>query len=103
MSELIKGDPWVWVMVQNGHAMDQFVGLHDKKTQADYIPCFLRKDEALQCFINMPRERGMRYEAQAVRYTELALDSAAGGFMIYVLSGDGKILEKNDPKNVSSS
>ena len=41
----------------------------------------------------------MKYEAQAVRYTELVRDSAAGGFMIHVLNGAGEILEKNDPRH----
>ncbi len=100
MSQLIKGDPWVWVIIQNNGAMEQFVGLHDKQDKADYIPCFLTKEQALGCFINMPREPGMKYEAQAVLYTELLRDSAAGGFMIHVLNGAGEIQEKIDPEHV---
>ncbi|MBW2591707.1 MAG: hypothetical protein JRE58_01675 [Deltaproteobacteria bacterium] len=102
MSGLIQGDPWVWVIVQNDGVEEQFVGLHDKQAQTDYIPCFLKKDQALECFINMPRERGMKYEAQAVLYTELVLDSAAGGFMIHLLNDSGEILEKIDPKHVAA-
>ena len=100
MSKLIQGDPWVWVIVQNNGAAEQFVGLHDIEGRTDYIPCFLSRDHAMQCFINLPRERGMKFEAQAVLYTELVLDSAAGGFMIYVLNGEGEILEKNNPTGV---
>jgi len=99
MGELIQGDPWIWVIVQNDGTVEQFVGLHDKQDRTDYIPCFLEKNQALQCFINLPREKGMKYEAQAVRYTELVRDSAAGGFMIHVLNGAGEILEKNDPRH----
>ena len=42
----------------------------------------------------------MKYEAQAVLYTELLRDSAAGGFMIHVLNGAGEIQEKIDPEHV---
>lgn len=101
MSELIQGDPWVWVIVQNDGTVEQFTGLHDKQEQADYIPCFTAKDQALQCFINMPRKKGVKYEAQAVLYTELVRDSAESGFMIYVLNGAGEILEKKDPRHVA--
>ena len=103
MSQLIQGDPWVWVIVQNDGAVEQFAGLHDEQDRTDYIPCFIEKDQAQSCLINLPRERGMRYEIHAVQYTNLVRDSAAGGFMIHVINGSGEILERIDPKPVPAA
>ena len=96
MSGLIQGNPWVWVIVQGQDGLEQFVGLHDQAEANDYIPVFLKKEEALQCFINLPRQEGIKYEAQAVRYVELVRDSVKNGFRIFILNGDGQILEKID-------
>ena len=96
MSKLIEGNPWVWVIVQGESGTEQFVGLHDQVDDADYIPAFMKKEAALQCFINLPREKGIKYETQAVRYEELVKDAANSGFKIFLLNGEGQILEKID-------
>ena len=97
MGGVIEGNPWVWVMVQNPGGNEQFFGLNDDEAGISFIPVFLEKETALQCFINMPREAGEKYEAQAIRYEYLADQVARNGFVLYVLDGDGQVLYRGKP------
>jgi len=97
MSKLIKGNPWVWVVVIDPGGNEQFLGQHDKEKDVSFIPTFLEKEEALQGLKNLSFEEGHKYEVQAIQYEELARDSAENGFMLFILSGAGKVLEKIRP------
>ena len=97
MSKLIKGNPWVWVVVIDPGGNEQFLGQHDKEKDVSFIPTFLEKEEALQGLKHLASEEGHKYEVQAIRYEELARDSAENGFMLFILSGAGKVLEKIRP------
>ena len=90
-------DQWVWVVVQNPGGHEQFFGQYDKQEDISYIPTFHSKEEAQQCFMNMARQKGFRYEAQAILYEELAKEAEAGGFMIFMLNQNGEVLEKIKP------
>ena len=97
MGELIQGNPWVWVVVMDPGGNEQFVGQQDQSTGVSFLPAFLEKEEALKGFEGLTREEACTYEVQAVRYEELAQNAAAHGFMIFVLNGDGRVLEKKEP------
>lgn len=97
MEKVEDGDQWVWVVVQDPGEEEQFLGQHDKEENISFIPAFRSKDDALQCFMNMAREKGRKYEVQAVLYEALSKDAAAGGFMIFLLNANGEILEKIKP------
>jgi len=97
MSEHIKGDPFVWVAVVDPGLGEQYVGLHDEQADTDFIPMFLEKEEALKCYHLMAREKGRKYEIQAVHYSELCRSAAAGGFVLFLLDGDGRELERIVP------
>jgi hypothetical protein len=97
MADQLEKDSWVFVAVENPGGEEKFVGLADKTSDMSYIPAFLTKDEAKTCFINLPREKGKKYEIQAVLFEELAKDAAAGGFLIFLLDGDGKIINRINP------
>ncbi len=92
-----KEDQWVWVVVQNLGDQEQFLGQHDKHEDISFIPTFNSKEDAQQCFLNMARQKGSEYEVQAILYEELAKEAAAGGFMIFLLDENGKVLEKIKP------
>jgi len=94
MSKLIHGNPWVWVVVQESGGNEQFMGLHDQEENIGFIPVFISKEEALECFQNLPREKGVKYEVQAIQYDELVRQSAQNGFMLFILNNSGEILEK---------
>ena len=93
----IKAGQWIWVMVQDPGGKEQFFGLHDEKEGTSFIPVFLEKEIALQCFINMPRESGKRYEAQAILYEDLADQSSRNGFYLHFLDTEGRVIEKIKP------
>ena len=97
MGELIQGNPWVWVVVMDPGGNEQFVGQQDQSTGVSFLPAFLGKEDALKGLEGLAREEARTYEVQAIRYEELAQNAAAHGFLIFVLNGDGRILEKKEP------
>ena len=90
-------DRWVWVVVQNPGGREQFLGQYDKQADIAFIPTFDSKEDAQQCFLNMARQKGAKYEVQAILYEELAKAAADGGFMIFLLNENGDVLEKIKP------
>jgi hypothetical protein len=97
LSDALKADQWVWVMVQNPGGKEEFFGLHDSGEKASFIPVFLEKEIALQCFINLPRDPGKKYEAQAILYEDLAEQSSRNGFSLHLLDAEGRVIEKIRP------
>ena len=85
------------MVVQEPGEREQFLGQHDQKENISFIPAFHSKEAAQQCFMNMARPKGSKYEVQAVLYQELSKNAAAGGFMIFLLNENGEILEKIKP------
>ena len=90
-------DQWVWVVVQDPGKEEQFLGQHNKQENISFIPAFHSKEEAQQGLMDMPRQKGHKYEAQAILLEELTKDAAAGGFMIFMLNENGEVLEKIKP------
>lgn len=103
MSKLIKDEQWVWVVVQDPGGNEKFLGQHDKEKDVSFIPVFLDKDEALLGLPLIPREGGVRYEAQAIQIEELAVSTAESGFFLFVLNAKGEVLEKIDPREGASA
>ena len=97
MSKLIRGNPWVWVVVLDPGENEQFLGQHDKEKDVSFIPTFLEKEGALQSLKLLSREQGHKYEVQAIQYEDLAHNANENGFMLFVLNGAGEILEKIEP------
>ncbi len=102
MTTLMKENPMVWVVVQNEGGSETYVGQHDQDLDIAYIPFFREKEEAQQGQLRMKKEKGCKYEVQAIRCRELSRDAARGGFLLFLLDEDGRILEKIDP-NVASN
>ena len=94
MNILIKKDQWIWVVVQDPGENEQFLGQHDEGKGESFIPIFLEKEEAQYGLNLLSRERGHKYEVQAVIYEELADHASDKGFRIFVLNGEGEILDK---------
>jgi hypothetical protein len=93
----IKDETWVWVVVQDPGGDEQFLGQIDAKKNCSFIPAFYQKEDAQQCFIQMHRQKGQKYEIQAIFFDELAKDAAKNGFVIFMLNAEGEILEKIQP------
>lgn len=97
MKNVHHEDQWVWVVIQDPGGREQFLGQQDKEEDISFIPTFHSKEDAQQCFMNMARQKGSKYEVQAILYEELAKAAAASGFMIFMLSETGEVLEKIKP------
>ena len=94
MSNLIEKDQWVWVVIQDPGGNEQFLGQHDDEKNESFIPVFLKKDEAEKGLELLQREKGHKYEVQAIQYEDLVKRAAEHGFMLFLLSGAGEVLEK---------
>jgi hypothetical protein len=93
----LSADTWVWVVVQDPDGDEQFLGQLDAEQNTSFIPAFLQKEDAQQCLTRMHRQKGKKYEIQAIFFGELAKDAAQNGFMIFMLNAEGEILEKIQP------
>ena len=98
MNREIRSDTWIWVVVQDPGANEQYLGQVDKEKSESFIPAFYNKEDAQQCLIQLKTEKEKKYEAQAICFGELAKDAAKNDFMIFILTGDGEILQKISPE-----
>ena len=97
MENMKDKDQWVWVVVQDPGGNEQFLGQHDQKMDISFIPAFINKEAAQQCFLNLTRQPGLKYEVQAILREELLKDAAAGGFMVFLFAENGEMLKKIKP------
>ena len=97
MAQEIKSDTWIWVIVQDPGANEQFLGQLDEDKGESFIPAFYQKDDALQCLIQLNTDKGKKYEVQAICFDELAKDAKKNGFMIFMLKENGEISTKISP------
>ena len=97
MQNIKDEDQWVWVVVQDPGGDEQFLGQHDEQEDISFIPVFADKEAAQQGLLSLTRQPGHKYEVQAILREELLKDAAAGGFMIFLLTENGDVLEKIKP------
>ena len=103
MNNKIDATTWVYVLIQNPGGNEQIVGQHDKESDTSFIPAFLGKEAAEQGVIFMPREKGHKYEIQAIIYEDLDRFAVENQFLIFILDEDGKVKEKLAPGMVSGA
>ena len=101
MSFVPEENPMVWVAVQIVDGVEQYVGQQNPDLDILFIPFFLEKEDAQYGLSLMPRQKGSRYEIQAIRFRELAQDAAQQGFLLFGINGEGQILDKIDPHTVA--
>lgn len=97
MSELVKSDEWVWIIVQDPEGNEQFLGQYDSERCESFIPAFLKKEEAQEGLKHLSCQSGYKYEIQAIRFDDLLKRVKANEFMLFILDGPGNILEKITP------
>ena len=94
---VIDKEEWVFVVIQNPGVNEHIAGMNDQETEVDFIPTFKKKEEAAECFINMPRESGNKYEVQSIIFEDLKSYAAENNFLIFFLNKQGKILDRVKP------
>ncbi len=95
MNSTVKEDQWIWVIIQDPDKNEQILGQHDNEQEKSFIPFFLSKEDAQIGRDFLTREKGHRYEAQAILFEDLIQQAAQNGLEVYLLNDAGKILEKN--------
>ncbi len=98
MTKEINATSWVYVLVQNPGGAEQIVGQRDLESDVAFIPLFLDKDSAMQGVVHMVKEKGQKFEIQAIIFEDLASYAAQGGFILFVLNAEGQIIEKRVPE-----
>ena len=88
-----KNSDWVYVVVGKKGAQENYLGLLDDTTKVNFIPAFKTKEAAQDCFLTLPREKGQKYEVQAVLIEELNDQAADNGFVVAMVDKDGNIIK----------
>ncbi len=94
MSNLFKDETWIWVIIQDPGKNEEILGQQDEEEGISFIPVFQSKEETFQCMNFLARKKGAKYEPQAILYEDLYKYASEGDFKIFVLDGEGKMLEK---------
>lgn len=84
---------WVYVFVCDPGKDESFFGLYNAERNVHFIPAFRTKDEANDCFLNLPREKGKKYELQAIHVDELNEAAAKHNYAVAMIDQDGKVIE----------
>jgi len=94
MEEKANVEGWVYAVVCTQEDDNHFLGLHNDEKGIDFIPVFESKDAANDCFLQLPREKGKKYEVQAVHIEELYADAEKNGFSVAMFDGEGTVVDK---------
>ena len=97
MTLQIDAQAWVYVMVQNPESDNQIVGQLDAKNEISFIPIFMDKESATQGMIHMAKEKGKKYEIQAILFEDLEKYAAQSQVLIFVLDDEGRVIDKRAP------
>ena len=89
MSSLIENDAWVWAIVQDPDGNEQFLGQFHEDTDEMFIPVFLDKEEAQEGMPLLAKDKGKKYEPQAIIYEDLTVYAKENGFNIFLLDKKG--------------
>ena len=85
---------WVYVFVCDPEKDESFLGLYNADKDIHFIPAFRSKDEANDCFLTLPRQKGKKYELQAIHIEELYTEAEKSGFDVALVDSDGKVLNE---------
>jgi hypothetical protein len=99
MSNILKDDTWVWVVIQDPGKNEVILGQMDDKKNISFIPTFQTKDEALMCLNLLSREPGATHEVQAILYEDLVQHASENKFAVIVLNGVGEVIEEIDTRD----
>ena len=90
----IDATTWLYVTIQQGSGGERIVGQTDAENDVSFIPAFLSKEAAQQAMFHLPLEKKHKYEIQAIICEDLLRHATQGGFVIFVLDEDGKVMER---------
>jgi hypothetical protein len=83
---------WVYVFVCDPGSDESFLGLYNEDEEVNFIPTFSSKEDANDCFLTLPREKGKKYELQAIHIEELEEAATQNGFLVAMVDSEGKFI-----------
>ncbi|WP_163338416.1 hypothetical protein [Desulfopila sp. IMCC35008] len=92
MEDKKASESWVYVFVNGSAGQENFLGLYNKEKDVNFIPAFRTKEEANDCYLDIPREKGVKHELQAVHIEELYEIAVKNNFEVAIVDQDGKIV-----------
>lgn len=90
----IETTSWLYIVIQKNGPNEQIVGQTDSEHDITFIPAFLNKEAAQQAMFHLHLEKKSKHEVQAIIYEDLHRYALEGGFLIFVLDEDGKIIQR---------
>lgn len=94
MTENEKIEGWVYVFICDPEKNESFLGLYNKEKDVHFIPAFRTKEEANDCFLSLPREKGKKYELQAIHIEELYAEASKNNFAVAMVDQDGRVISQ---------
>jgi hypothetical protein len=90
----VQATTWLFAVIQKIGNAEQIVGQTDAEHDVSFIPAFLSKEAAQQGMLHLQLGKKGKYEVQAIIYEDLARHAMEGGFLIFVLDDEGKVVER---------
>ncbi|GAB6191866.1 DUF3110 domain-containing protein [Desulfocastanea catecholica] len=85
---------WVYVFVCDPGKDESLLGLYNAEKEVNFIPAFRTKEEANDCFLTMPRQKGKKYELQAIHIEELHETASKNDFTVALFDSDGQVIKE---------
>lgn len=93
MGEKENIEGWIYVIVCDPGPNEHLLGLHSKEQDVAFIPTFQSRDAANDCLSTLPREKGKKYEVQAIHVDDLDETAKKNNFLVAMVDGDGNIIK----------
>lgn len=93
MGEKENIEGWIYVIVCDPGPNEHLLGLHSKEQDVAFIPTFQSRDAANDCLSTLPREKGKKYEVQAIHVEDLDETAKKNNFLVAMVDGDGNIIK----------
>ncbi len=93
MGDKEKNQDWIYVVVCDPGPNEHMLGMHSKEQGVDFIPTFQSRDAANGFLSTLPREKGKKYEVQAIHIEDLDETARKNGFIVAMVDGDGNIIK----------
>lgn len=85
---------WVYVFVCDPGPGETYFGLYNEEEDINFIPVFRSREEANDCFLELPRKKGVKHECQAVHVDEITEAAEKNGFVVAIVDADGKVVKE---------
>ena len=92
--EKAEAGGWVYVFVCDPGNEESFLGLYNAEKEVNFIPAFRSKEEANDCFLTLPRQKGKKYELQAIHIEELHEVATKNDFAVALVDSEGKVIKE---------